>query len=125
MLSFKVGANMQAEQLAAAKSASDQHGEDRVVPFATERIPIRTRQKPLALLGGEPVPDTDSNPAHSFNPSDSGRKLRAEQAGIGRLIRDPSDGGEAQVDRSRCVQPLFEKDPVSQDDGAIECKAGL
>ena len=51
------GLNVQAEQLAASKPASDQHGEDRVVPFATERIAVRTRQKPFALLGGEPVPE--------------------------------------------------------------------
>jgi hypothetical protein len=86
---------MQAEQLAASKSASDQHGEDRVIPFAAERIRNQTRQKPFALLGGEPVPDTNSNPAHSLNPSDSGCKFRTEQAGVGGLVGDPPNGGEA------------------------------
>lgn len=37
--------DVQAEQFAAAKSVSDQHGEDRLVPLATERIAVRTSQK--------------------------------------------------------------------------------
>ena len=56
------GLNVQAEQLAASKPASNQHGEDRVVPFAMERIAVRTRQKPLTLRYGESVPDTNPNP---------------------------------------------------------------
>ena len=80
-------------------------------------------QEPLALPGAEPVPNTDTNPANSFDPSDAGRKLRAVQAGIGGLVGHASNGGEAQVDRRLCVQLLFEIDPVSQDDGSIECEA--
>jgi hypothetical protein len=86
---------------------------------------ICTRQEPFALLGGEPVADANSDPAHSFDPSDPGRKLRTQEAGISGLIRNTPDGCEAQVDRRRCVQFLFEKDSVSQDDSAIECEAGL
>jgi hypothetical protein len=61
-----------------AKAASNQHGGVRAVPFATERIAVRTRQKALALLGSEPVLDTDSNPAHSLKPPDPGRKFGTE-----------------------------------------------
>lgn len=66
-----------------------------------------------------------SDPAHSFHPPDSGRKLRTEQAGIGSLVRDAPNGGQAQVDRGRCVLLLFEVDSVSRDDSAIECEARL
>jgi hypothetical protein len=119
------GFDVQAEKLAAAESASNQHGEDRVVPFATERIAIRTRQEPPALLRCEPVPNTDSNPAHSFGSPDPGRKFRTQKAGIDGLISDPSDSCEAQIDRGRRVLLLFEMDSVSQDDCAIECEARL
>jgi hypothetical protein len=70
------GLDVQAEQLAAAESTSYQHGENRVIPFASERVAIHSRQEPLALIGGEPVPDADSNQAHSLDPSDPGRKFR-------------------------------------------------
>lgn len=114
------GLDVQAEQLPASKSASDQHGEDRIVPFATERIAARTHQKPLVLFRREPVPYTNRNPAYSFDPPDPGRKFRTQKAGIGRLLRDRSDGSNGQVDRRRCVQFLFEKDSVSQNYGALE-----
>jgi len=117
------GLDTQTEQLAPAESTPDQHPENRVIPIATERIAVRTRQKPLALFRGEPVPDTNPNPADSFDQPDPGREFRTEQTGIGGLIRDPSHGGRAQVDRSRCVLLLFEIDSLSQDDGAVECEA--
>jgi hypothetical protein len=116
---------VQAEQLAAAKSASDQHGQDGVIPLGAEGITVCTGQKPLALLSGEPVPDADSNRAYPFHASDPGCKLRTKQAGVGGLIRDPPNGGKAQVDRSWRVVLLFEIDPVSEDDRAIEREAGL
>jgi len=72
---------------------------DRQTSQASERLAIRSCQEPLALIGGEPVPDADSNPAHSLAPSDPGRKFRTEQTGIGGLIRDPPNGSHAQVDR--------------------------
>ena len=111
------------EQLAAAEPASDQHGEDRVVPLATEGIAVCTGQKPLALLGREPVPNTDTNPADSFDASNSGCQFWTEQSGIGGLVRDPPNGRQAKINRCRRVLFLFEIDPVSEDHGAIEREA--
>jgi hypothetical protein len=63
------------EQLAAAQSASDQHGQDGVIPLAARRIEVYIDQEALALLCGEPVSNSNSNPPNSLNPSDAGRKL--------------------------------------------------
>jgi Domain of Unknown Function (DUF1080)/DinB superfamily len=82
------GFDTQAEQFAAAESASDQHGENRVIPLAPEGIAVRGgQQEPLALLGGEPVPDADSNPAHSFDSPDPGRKFRTQKLELDKLDR--------------------------------------
>jgi hypothetical protein len=97
LLAELYGLDAQAEQLTAPQSTSDQHGEGRVIPLATERIAVHTRQKPLALLGGEPVPNPDSNPAHSLHPSDSRCEFRTEQARIGCLIRHTPDGGQPRL----------------------------
>ncbi len=91
------GFYVQAEKLTATESASDRHGEDGVIPLAAERIAVRAGQKPPALLGCEPVPNPDTNPAHSFDPSDPSGELGTEQAGIGGFVRDSSHGS---VDRS-------------------------
>jgi hypothetical protein len=41
------GFDVQAEKLAAAESASDQHGEDRVIPLAAERVAVS--RPPIAV----------------------------------------------------------------------------
>ncbi len=119
------GFAVQAEKLTATESVSDQHGEDGVLPLAAERIAVRAGQKPSALLGCDPVPNADTNLAHSFNPSDPSGELGTEQAGIGGFVRDSSHGGQAQVDRCWRVLLLFEIDSVSQDHRPIERKARL
>jgi hypothetical protein len=113
------------EQLAPAESASDEYRHDGVIHLAAERVTIRIRQEPLTLFCGEPIADSNSDSAHSFDPSNPGRKFRTQQSGIGGLVRDPPDGGDAQVDCCRCILLLFEKDSVSQDNGSIECEAWL
>src|SRR5437867_2856780 len=50
------GLDMQGKQLVAAESAPHQHGGDRIIPLAGEQVAVRARQKPLALIGGEPFP---------------------------------------------------------------------
>jgi hypothetical protein len=78
-----------------------------------------------ALLGGEPVSQPHPDPLGSLYAGDAGGEFGAEQAGIGGLVGDPPNGCEAQIDRRRGVQFLFEKNSVSQDYGAIERQAGL
>ena len=114
---------MQGQQLSSAQSAADQHPQHGIVSFTRQRIPSRTRQQSLALLNRKPVPDSDSEPAHSFDTADASGQFWAEQSGIGSLISDPSDSGQVEVDGGWCVLLLLEMDTIPQDDGAIECQA--
>src|SRR6516225_2168737 len=98
LLSQFHGVDTEGKQFAPPQSASDQRGKNGVVSLTTERFPIRTRQQSLALVGCQPVPDADSDPAHSLYSSNSSSKLRAEQTGVGSLEGNPSDGSQAEVD---------------------------
>ena len=84
-----------------------------------------TGQQSLALFCREPIPDSDSNPPHSLDSSNSGGEFRTEQTGISCLKSHPSDGRQPEVDGRRCVQLLFQKDSVAQYHGAVEGQARL
>ena len=56
-----------------------------------------TGQQSLALFCREPIPDSDSNPPHSLDSSNSGGEFRTEQTGISCLKSHPSDGRQPEV----------------------------
>jgi hypothetical protein len=70
----------------------------------------------------QPVSNSNANPAYALHSSDSGGQFWAEEAGIGGFKRHSSNGSQAQIDGCGCVLLLFEIDPVSQNDGAVECE---
>ena len=78
------------------------------------------RQQPAPLLGCEPVAQADAEPAHALHSTNPGRLFGTEQTGIGRFVRHTPDRREPQVDRGRGIVALFEVDPITKDDGAVE-----
>jgi hypothetical protein len=54
---------------------------------------------------------------HAANPS---RQIGAKKPAIRRLVRQPSDCREPQIDGSGCIMLLFERDPVPGDYGLVE-----
>ena len=78
-----------------------------------------------ALLRRQPVSESHADTAHTLHPPNAGRQFRAEEAGVGCLVRNPPDGGQPEVDRRRSISPLLEVNPVSEHDGAVESEAGL
>src|SRR5262249_43901958 len=82
---------------------------------------IRTCSAQLvSLLGGEPVADAYAQPANPFHAANASGEFRTQQAGVRRLIRNSSNGREAQINRRRRVSSLFETDPVTQNDSSVE-----
>jgi hypothetical protein len=58
-----------------------------------------------------------------MNPTDSSSQIGAQQAAIGRFIREPANGAESQVDRSWGQTPRFQVTPITKNHNAIECEA--
>jgi len=82
----------QCQQLGAAKSAANQHGDHRVVPqLAGWRRVSRNREAP-ALLRGQPVPEANADPPHPFS-----------RDGYQTPIRD--SGGQRRQPRTRRAEP--------------------
>ncbi len=72
-------------------------------------------QQPSALLGGEPVAETDPEAPDALDAADARSEFRAQQPSIGGLVRDPPNRRQPEVDRRRRVLPLFEVDPITED----------
>jgi hypothetical protein len=51
--------------------------------------------------------------------------LGTEEASVGRLVRDAPDRGQPKIDGGRRISALFEVNPVTKQDSAIEREARL
>ena len=74
----------------------------------------------LALLGGKPVSNSNSDPAYSLYSSNSSRQFRTEEARVGSFKSNPAHGSQPEVDGRWRVLLLFEIDPTAQHYGAVE-----
>jgi hypothetical protein len=103
--------------------APNQHRDHRAISQLARARGRRRLKKPPALLRRQPVPQAHADPSHSLHPSDTGHELTTQEAGVGRLVCDPPDRGEPKIDRGRRIFALFEVNPVSVHDGAVEREA--
>jgi hypothetical protein len=63
-----------------------------MVAELSRRGGLRVFQQPPALLRRQPVPEPDAETSYAFHAADAGGQLRAQEAGIGRLVRDAANG---------------------------------
>ena len=111
--------------VAPSQSASDQRGQNGVVPFTTERIPIRTLASSRLLCSAVSQFPTRTpirrTPWTRRIPAASSGLSRPESVASKPPVRRPPAGGCGR----RCVQLLFQKDSVAQYHGAVEGQARL
>ena len=72
--------HVESDQLTASESTTKQHGQHGAVTQATAGLLIRGCQKPLALLGTQPVADSGSESFGAGDPGDTGYSFGTEQA---------------------------------------------
>jgi hypothetical protein len=77
-------------------------------------------QQPSALFGREPVAQTDAKTPHALHAADACGQLGTQEAGVGGLVCHAAHGRETEIDGGRCVLPLLEVNPITEDDGAVE-----
>ena len=116
---------IQRQQFGAAEPAANQHGDHRVITQAARCRRCRGIEKPPALLGREPVTESNADASHAFHAANARRQLGTQETGVGSLVRHAPNRGELKVDGGRRIAPLFEVDPVPEDDSAVERKAWL
>jgi hypothetical protein len=119
------GLQRERQQFASAQATADEHGEHRMVAQRARRGWLRVFQQPPALLGRQPVPEPDPETPNALHAPDAGGQFGAQETRIRRLVGDPANGREPQVDGGRCILPLLEVNSIAENDGAVERETWL
>lgn len=90
LLSLLDRVDPQGEQFGAAQSAANQHGDHCVISQFTDRRRRAVIEEPPALLSGQPVSETNTDPPCTRDPADTGRQFWTHEAG-GRPVSDAPD----------------------------------
>jgi len=80
-----------------------------VVPQLARSRRRRALEKPLALLGRQPVPETNADPPHPRHATNTGCQFGTQEAGVGRLVRDAPAGSEPKIDRGRLADSFIDR----------------
>src|SRR5450755_2236459 len=77
------------------------------------------------LLRAQPIAGPESKLLDTFHPADPGSEFRAEQAGVGGFVREPSHGCKLLVDRVGGETARFQMHAVANDHDAVESQSRL
>jgi hypothetical protein len=94
--------------LGSPQAAAQQDGECGVVSLSAKATNIYRPQKALTLLRGKPIPNRYTQPFGTLHAANTSRQIGAQEPAIRCLVRQPPDCRKPQVDRCRCIMPLFE-----------------
>ena len=87
---------------------------------------LRRRSDELfALLGGEPVVDSNPESLGSLHPTDAGGRVETKEAAIRALVCQLAHCGKPEIDRRRGVPALFQGDSILSDNGLLNDKPWL
>jgi len=114
----------EASGLRSPRSTSEEDREHGIVTLSAQAALVDHRQELLALIGGQPIPDSHAMLFDALHPPDACRKIGAQQPAVGSLVGKPADGRQSEVDRRGSITSLLETDAVSGNDGFVESQAG-
>jgi len=84
-----------------SRSTREQQGKQCPIAFPFEGLAIRCPPQRLRLFRCQPVPQAYTQFCHSFRMVDTRCQIGAEEATIGRFVRETAHGSEAEVDCPR------------------------
>lgn len=115
----------ESSQFGPAESATQEDSDHGVIADAARTLSIKDLKEVLALFSSEPIPKSHAEFLYPFDASNSRGQIWAEQPGIRGLIREPTHGGEPEVNCRRRIMGLFQGNSVTGDDCLVECEAGF
>jgi hypothetical protein len=95
----------------------------RICPTTSPFAALGVQQQRAALIGTEPVAQSQADSTYAFDSTNACGEFWTEQAGISCLVRHTPYRGQAEVDRCWSEVPLFHVDSVSKDNRAVESKS--
>jgi hypothetical protein len=117
--------NSQLGYLATPQSTSEQEGEKGTIAFALQPFPVRGLPKCVPLFGCQPIAQSDSQFLYTFDASDSGGQICAEEATLRRLVCQAPNRPKLEVDCTRRKVTRLEMHPITNNDSLAERQAWL
>ncbi len=90
--------DFQRRQFRAAETAAQQNRECGVVALSAQNGNVRRPQKALALLRTKPIANGNTQSLGALHPSNPSSEIGAQKTAIGRLVSQPPNCSESQVD---------------------------
>ena len=75
-------------------------------------------KQPPPLFRRHPVPKSDAQASHALDTTNACGQFGTQQTGISRLVRDPADGCQPQIDFRGRVMAALEVDAIAENKGA-------
>ena len=116
---------VQISQLAASKSAPQQDGENRPIPFSFEGVCIWRLPEATGFFGCEPVPKPCTQLLGTFHTSDASHEFRTEQTSVRGFIGEPAYSGESSVDRSPRKLSILKEYAIAGNHNLVERQSWL
>ena len=117
---------VQISQLATSKSAPQQHGENRPIPFSFEGGCIWRLPEATGFFGCEPVPKPYTQLLGAFDTPDASREFRTEQTGVCGFIGEPAHSGKSFcVDRSPGKLSILKEYAIAGNHNLVERQSWL
>jgi hypothetical protein len=117
--------NSECGSFRATQPATQQHSDHGVISDSAEGVPVEYVEHPFSLLGCEPVAHPNAKLLGTFDPTDSGGEVRAQQACISGFIRKAADSREPQVDSRGGIVRLPKENAIPGHNGFVEGQAGF
>ena len=111
---------IQIDCLAPPKSAGKQECQECAIPYTLQRLSVRRIPEPLRVPRSQPVAESDADLPDTLHAPYAGCQVWAQQAALGRLVREAAHYDEPKIDRARRQMPGFQVDTVPEDNGLAE-----
>jgi len=94
-------AKLQVHRFVSPDPACEQDSQPCAIAFAPQLIDLRRMPQPLRLFGREPIAKPDIEFLDTFDPPNTGCQIRTQKPAICRLVSQPADCPEPEIDRPR------------------------
>ena len=108
-----------------AKTAGKQQRKKRAISLALQVLTVGGLPECKALLGAQPVAETDSEISYAFYTANSRGQVGAQEAGVRRLIGEAPDGAQSKVDGSRRKLACFKVAAIAENNRSVQGKSRL
>src|ERR1700676_3337083 len=110
----------QRSDFVATKSAGQQQGKQRPITFAFELFAVWRLPERYRLFGRQPVAQPNAQFLYALDAPDSGRQIGAEESAIRRLVRQPANRSQSEIDGAWGQMSRLQIHPITDDNGLAE-----